>query len=386
MLVLSRGALASPAAQVLEHVRRGGVAMREDLVDSTELSPATVSRAIAALISARLLRPRPEMGRIGTAGRPSVPVQLEARCHAVVGIHVGIARTVTALTDIGGRLLETVESPRPARQRDLWQHLVAQISALHTTGRRVMSVGLVGAWTDLGVDGDELGRWLSAALGLEVTTADHIAAAAAAEHAVGARGADGPTVYVYARDAVGFAVAEETAVGTVVTRASRLTHFPTGSQVTCTCRAVGCLETTVGDRAIAVRAQAEGVVDVPDVAALHEAARAGSRPARTLLRERAVVLGRAAAAVRDMVGNDRVVLIGQAFTASPHVRDAVLEGFEQATTLPPVDVTFGHHGHNLQAAAASAVALVPFTDDPLALHATARADDGPCQPGRFRSA
>lgn len=369
MLVLSHGAHTSPAARVLDQVRRGGVMMRDDLVESTELSQATVARAVATLVDAELVRLRPDMGRLGAAGRPSIPLQLDTRRHAVVGAHLGRVRTTVALSDLRGRVLESVDLATPADLGGFAGRLASTMAAMRRGGRAVVSAGLVGAWTDLGVGREGLGAELGAALGLDVATADHITAAAAAEHAVGATGADGTTAYVYARDTIGFAVAQESPFGTVISRSSRLTHFPIGSAAPCPCRAIGCLEATASDRSIVVKAVADGIVDTAEMAALHDAARAGSTRARKVLHDRAMALGRAAAFVRDMVGCDRIVLVGQGFA---HVRAAVIEGFDQATTLPPVEVDFGHHGDDLQAVAAGTIALATFAEDPLALVAAAR--------------
>lgn len=367
MLVLSHGVQASPAARVLDQVRRGGIVMRDDLVEATELSQATVARAVGTLVDAELVRLRPDMGRAGATGRPSIPIQLDTRRHAVIGAHIGRVRTTVALSDLRGRVLESVTVPTPAEPDGFAARLASTMAAMRD-GRSVVSAGLVGAWTDLGLDRDELGAELGISLGTDVATSDHITAAAAAEHAVGATGAAGTTAYVYARDTIGFAIAQESPFGTVISRSSRLTHFPIGSTAPCPCRAIGCLEATASDRAIAIRAMADGIIDDARVAALHEAARAGSPLARAVLHDRAVALGRAAAFVRDMVGCDRIVLVGQAFA---HVREAVVEGFDQATTLPPIEVGFGHHGDDLQAVASGTIALARFAEDPLTHTASA---------------
>lgn len=354
---------------MLDQIRRGGVVMRDDLVEATELSQATVARAVSTLVDAGLVRPRPDMGPVGATGRPSIPLQLDARRYAVIGVHLGRVRTTVALSDLRGRVIESVDSLTPAGLAGLARHLADAVASIDLGGRFVVSAGLVGPWADLGIDREELGSDLGDELGLDIATADHITAAAAAEHAVGASGADGATAYVYARDTIGFAVAQESAIGTVISRSSRLTHFPIGSTVPCSCRAIGCLEATASDRSIVLRALADGLIEIADVAALDEAGRAGSSAARALLRDRAVALGRAAAFVRDMVGCDRIVLVGQAFA---HVRDAVVEGFDQATTLPPLPVEFGRYGDDLQAVAAGTIALAQFAEDPLARAAAAR--------------
>lgn len=362
MLVLSHSAHASPATRVFDQIRRGGVVMRDDLAFSTELSQATVARTVASLVDAELVRLRPDMCRMGATGRPSVPLQLESRRHGVIGVHLGRVWTTVALSDLRGRIVESVDLPTPGDLDGFAGRLASAASSLELRGRSVVSAGLVGAWTDLGWNRDALGADLASVLGLDVATSDHITAAAAAEHTVGATGMSGSTAYVYARDTIGFAVAQETEIGTVISRSSRLTHFPIGSAAPCPCRAVGCLEATASDRSIAVKALADGIVDVAGVTAVQEAARRGSFRARDVLHDRAIALGRAAAFVRDMVGCDRIVLVGQAFA---HVRDAVIEGFDQATTLPPIRVDFGHHGDDLQAVAAGTIALIRFAEDPL---------------------
>lgn len=366
MLVVSHS---SPAARVLDQIGRGGAVLRDDLVESTELSAATVSRVIATLVDAHLVRPRPDLARVGATGRPSIPLQLDSRRHSVIGVHLGRTRTTVALADVRGRIIASIEVVTPPCE--LAAHLTAAIRTVRSADRLLISVGIVAPWTDLGLDREALAGEVSRAVGVEIRTADHITAAAAAEHAVGARGAAGMTAYVYARDTIGFAVVQESAIGTVISPATRLTHFPIGSAVVCPCRAVGCLEATASDLSIARRAVADGLVDVVDVVALEREAQGGSVDARAVLRERAVTLGRAAAFVRDMVGCDRIVLMGQGFTAVKQVRGAVIESFDQSTTLPPIAVSFGHHRASLQAVAASTIALTPFAEDPVGVVAAA---------------
>ena len=368
MLVVSHGTYARPAARVLGHVRRAGVVLREDVVAATGLSPATVSRAISQLIEAGLLQPRPDMGRIGAVGRPSVPVQLDASDYGVIGVHLGRLMTTVCLADLRGRVLERSDHPTPRTLTDALALIRSSADELrsHDPERVVVAAGVVAPWTDLDFSSDEVRRRLGDALGVRVLPVDHITAAAAAEHAMDAEGSAGTTAYVYARDTIGFAVAEGVGDQTTVSRTSLLTHFPTGSATPCRCLSTGCLEATASDQAIARRAQAEGLIAEPDVRHLLAAATDSARAAE-ILRERAQVLGRAAAFVRDMLGCDRVVLVGQGFTSYEPARQHVVEAFEQATSLPPLTVTFGRYGADLQGVAASAVALVPFDEDPLGL-------------------
>jgi predicted NBD/HSP70 family sugar kinase len=374
MLVVSHGPQARSTARVLGEVRRAGVVLREDVVAATGLSSATVSRTIAQLTDAGLLRPRPDMGRIGAVGRPSVPVQLDARGHAVIGVHLGRLMTTVCLADLRGRVLERSEHPTP-------DSLGAAVALIRSSaddlrsrepGRVIVSAGAVAPWTSVNLSREAVGQRLGEALGVRVLPVDHITAAAAAEHAMDGQGSVGATAYIYARDTIGFAVAERAGDETRVSRTRLLTHFPTGSAAPCRCRLTGCLEATASDQAIAGRAEAEGLIDQPDVRHLHERAADGSTRAAEILRERARVLGRAVAFVRDMLDCERVVLVGQGFTSYQPARRHVIEGFEQATSLSPLDVTFGRYGSDLQEVAASAVALVPFDEDPLGLVRHAR--------------
>lgn len=364
MLVLSH-AHAAPAARVFDHVWRGGAVMREELAEVAGLSAATVSRAVRALTDEGLIRQRRDIGRIGSTGRPSIPLGLDTTRHAVVGVHAGRVLTTIAVADLRGRVVAAVDIPTPVDVASL-PHLVATaLAGLDGGSRMLVSGAIVSPWTDLGIDRARLTEQLSCALGVQVVAADHVTAAATAEHSADARAADGVTAYVYARDTIGFAVVEQTPVGTVVTRSSRLTHLPIGSTQLCSCLATGCLGATASDRAIALRAVGEGLLAEADVAGLHKLADAGSARAIDLLHDRATTLGRAAAFVRDMVDCDRVVLMGQAFTSHAAARNVVLDAFEQSTTLGPTSVDFGHHGPRLQAVGACTVALVPVREDPL---------------------
>lgn len=367
MLVVSHGTNASSVARVFDHVRRGGAVLREDLVSAVGLSPATVSRAIADLSRAGLVRARPEMGRVGAVGRPSIPVQLETRAHGVIGVHLGRRWTTVALADLRGHVLEHVDFPNSESIRQTIERVCETVEHLASSaaGRILVSAGVVSPWIDLKNSREQILERVGEALGVPVLDADHITAAAAAEHGLAGQGSIGTTAYVYARDTIGFAIAEGSADQTTVTRARMLTHFPTGSAYPCRCRSMGCLEATASDNAIALRAHAEGLIAEPDIQGVHAAARAGSPRAQEILRDRARVLGRAVAFVGDMLDCDQIVVIGQGFTSYVPARRHAIEGFEQTTSRSPLTLRFGNLGTELQAVAACSVALVPFCDDPL---------------------
>lgn len=369
MLIRPHGAAGSAASRVLGHVRRAGVARREFVVDATGLSAATVSRTISALIEAQLLTQRPDMARSGAIGRPSVPVQVDRRRHGVLGAHVGRLATSVGLADLNGRLVDVREYATGEDVDAIVGDLLAALDSLRAASpdRSVLTAGLVAPWLDLGVDQRSFVSRVETELGLPVASAEHVTAIASAEHTVGRQGTSGQTAYVYARDTIGFVVAHDDAERTTISSTSRLTHFPTGSSRVCSCRKLGCLEATASDEALVRRAHAEGLIAGLDSDLLYEAAEAGSARAHAILMGRAGHLARAAAFVRDMVDPDHTVLLGRAFTRYAPARDRLVEVFEDASTEASPGLSFGNYGEDLQPIAASAIALGPVYEEPLAL-------------------
>lgn len=367
MIVLARGRFGSAPARVLEQVRRSGPVTREELARVTGLSPATVARTIGTLVEEHLVRERTDLVR-GGVGRPSAPVDLDPDHHVTLGVHVGKRLTTVGLVDLAGNLVSQTRGATPESGAEAIVSTAVrgatQLLAANPD-RSVLSAGLVAAWGDVDVDEADLGDRLAAATGFEVSTAHHVAAVVAAEYMAKRRDADGCTAYVYVRDTAGFALANDVPDRTEVSRVAALTHFPTRSPLLCGCGRAGCFVAVASDHALARRAHETGVVARPEIEALHAAARAGSAAAHALLCERARVLGETAAVVRDMVAPDRVVLVGQAFTGYPPALDEVAAAFRDATTLPPIELSFTRFGAGVQAVAAGTVALGPVYEDPL---------------------
>jgi len=335
-ITVIRGRFGPAAAQVLEQVRAIGVAHRDELASSTELSLATVGRVVGQLTDARVLRECPQKVRSRSIGRPGIAVEVDVDHYLTAGVHIGRRITTVALGDLTGRVVAAETIRRAPGERVDLDGVSRRAAALlaGNPGRPPISVGLVGPWRELGLPPGELGAELHDLTGLEVRTADHIAAVAATEFFHRRRGTPGVTLYVYARDTVGFAVATDKGTHTEVSRVGSLTHYPTGSDVPCWCGRTGCLQVTAGDEAVLPSARAR-------------------------------LLGEAAASVRDMVAPDRVVLVGQAFTGCPGVRDDITSAFSDTTALGDVPLSFTRFGAGIQAITACTIALGPVYDDPL---------------------
>ncbi|QBX55270.1 ROK family protein [Nocardioides seonyuensis] len=372
MITVTRGSLGSTAAQVLEQVRAGGVVHRDEIAVRTALSVATVGRVVGQLAEVGILRERPDRTRLGGVGRPGVPVEVNPDRFVTIGVHLGRRIATVALGDLTGRVLDSQTHERRSGESPDLLELSRSAARLlgRAPGRTPLSAGLVAPFRELGLDHESLGAALHDLTGLDVATADHIAAVAASEFLHRRHGTPGVTLYVYARDTVGFAVAVDKGVQTEVSRVGSLTHFPTGSSERCSCGRTGCLEAAAGDASVVAAAAATGLVSAPTIDAVYAAV---AEPGiRALLRARARALGEVAAAVRDMIAPDRVVLVGQAFTGCAAVLEDITRAFHEATALGEVPLSFTRFGSGIQAIAACTIALGPVYDDPLAAatHAT----------------
>lgn len=367
MITVARGRFGSTQAQVLEQIRVGGLVTREQIVAGSGLSVATVGRAVTALVEAGVLRERPDRIRSGTVGRPGTPVEIDPERYVVVGLHIGRRIATVALADLAGRVVahRTVRRPAVAAPdlADLSRVAASLLGSL--PHRAPLSAGLVAPWLELGLDPLACGREFEQLTGLDVQTGDHIAAVAAGEFLHRRHGTPGVTLYIYARDTIGFAVAVAKGEMVEVSRVASLTHFPTGAGgASCGCGRTGCLQAVAGDEAIVRAARATRRISGADIGSVYEAS--DDPWVLSLLRDRARMLGGAASAVRDMTAPDRVVLVGQAFTGCPRVVDDVLAGYRTGA-LTDVPVSFTRFGSGIQAVAACTVALAPVYEDPIGL-------------------
>jgi predicted NBD/HSP70 family sugar kinase len=367
VLVLARGRFGSAPARVMQQVRRSGALTREDLTRLTGLSPATVARTVGVLLDECLLRERPDLGRPGAVGRPSVPLEIDPRRHSVLGVHVGKRVTTVGLVGLDGSVVGQSRFRTRGDADELAGRVVRHAGALVSSSleRTVLAGGVVAPWEEVPYDEQRLAAAVAAGTGLEVETANHVAAVAAAEYLAKRRAGDSCTAYVYVRETAGFALANDLLDRTEISRVAALTHFPTRGDEACSCGQRGCFAAVAGDEAVARRAVQAGIVPGPEIDDVLTAARNGDRGADQLLRDRARVLGATTAVIRDMLAPDSVVLVGQAFTGYPPAVPDVVAAFDAATTLAPMTLSFTRFGSGIQAVAAGTVALGPFFDDPL---------------------
>lgn len=357
LITLARRERGPAAAQVMELVRSGGTAHREQVASRGGLSVATVRRATTSLLDAGVLRERCDLTPDGAVGRPSHPVEIDPDSHLVIGVTLSAAHAVVALGDLSGRVVNRVRIPRRspggdvAGEMDTVSRVAARLLAT-APGRSALSVGLVAGWVDLGEDPTRAAAELEDSTGLPVRVGDPVGAAAAAEHFARRTDVGGRTAYVYAGDSVGWAMVLDRGECTEYFRGVSLAHFPAPSLgldlPTCACGRTGCLAEAVAEDRFADRHAGHG------------------EGAAGQLRARARVLGRVAAAVRDMAAPDRVILAGSAFTEWPAYLDDVLREFRLGEPWGAVPVEFARHGAD-ESVASCTVALGPVFEDPLLL-------------------
>lgn len=365
-ILISQGRFGTSAGRVLEEVRGRRLVSRDQIARGTGISVATVARAVSALLDAGMIRERADLVAPGTVGRPGIPVEINPERHVVIGVHLGLRLATVALGDLAGRVVESQTIPHVPEtlEMDRIAQLAAQLLGSQP-GLVPLAGGVVAPWLDLGIDRHNTGQLLHDFLGLEVMTGDHVAAVAAAEFIHRRHGLGGATLYVYARETLGFALAVDKGGTTEVSRVASLTHFPTDGAARCRCGRTGCAAANLSDHALARVAYDAGIVKRPTIEAVHAIVRT-SPTARHLLVQRAAGLGRIVGIVSDMLGPDRVVLVGEAFTGFPPALEDVVAGYRSQTARAPVELSFTRFRSGVQAIAACTVAVGPVYADPLA--------------------
>ena len=260
---------------VLQQIAGGEPRSRARVAAETGLTRGTVSSLVGELIELDLLRETGEDQRSGRAGRPGLALELSDRVVAV-GLEVNVDYLAVCVEDLAGNVRyekhvhtdnrRSAPGPVLSRLARLARGAEDVIAAdgLVSAGIAVALPGLVSAesgtllrapnlgWTDIAV-ADEISSRLG---GVPVRADNEANLAALAEHWQGvARGQDN-FICVFVEVGVGAGIF----IGGDLFRGSHgfgaelghITVDPDGLR--CQCGAVGCLETIVGQEAIARRA------------------------------------------------------------------------------------------------------------------------------------
>lgn len=373
-------------AAVFAAVRQRGAIARDVIAQVTKLSIATVNRQVTALLDAGILRERADLAVSGAIGRPRVPVEVNHEPFLTLGIHIGARTTSIVATDLFGRTLDAVETPTPRGGQ------AQALASLAGSARRYLSRwhrrrplwvgvaigGVVDSFTGhvdhprLGWTQAPVGPVLAETLGLPVSVASHVDAIAGAELLLGMRRAPSPTassLYVYARETVGFALVIGGRVHSPASGPGTIAALPVQSDIL---GGTGQLESTVSDEAVLAAARKRGLIPASgpsaSMATLLRSARGdgpGAADARDLLAERGRVLGGVVALLRDMLNPDEVIVGGQAFTEYPEGMQHVEAEFAARSVLAARDIRVTAFGNRVQEAGAGIVSLGGLYADPI---------------------
>lgn len=368
------------AAAVLRAVLDHGPIARSSIARVTRLSAATVTGVASALLRERLIREVPEAAGPPGIGRPHVPLDLDPGAVAVLGVHIAVPRTTVALLDLRGRVIAQRRDPHDGRDpTSVLTALAGRIAEFrreHRGRRRIAGLGLAtGGWVDtaggavvehpvLGWRNVPVAATLAEATGLPVHVDSNSRALLRAEQLFGddAPRARQSAVHLFVGNVVDVAFA----AGGIVhegprSAAGAVAHLPVeGCAEPCACGRLGCLQAAVSERVTVRRALAAGLIARPEIGDLVEVATAGRTEAVELLRERARLVGRAAALLLDLF-DPEILVVAEAGANRLPACLATLREEVAARSSAAVDVTravrVSSFPANVLAVAGGAVAL-----------------------------
>lgn len=341
-------------------------AARAELVRVLGLDQSTVTRIVATLLRAGLIRETGVPGDQAAAGRPRVPLELAADARYAVGLHFGKRWTTVGLTDLRGRCVTSLvqeRDPSDARAtvRDgatLVDRVLAQAPG------PVIGVGVgTGGWvdSDAGVvhDNSVLG-WhevplralLAERLGRPIVIDSHVRAQTRAELLFGAARSAADVAYLFVGNVVemGLAMDGDVRVGTHAaggSMADLVVPAPEGGYVR--------LGDAATDSAVLERAQRAGLLAAGD--------RLDDR-AEAPLRDRAHLIAGAVAQLLGLLDPELVVLGGGALIVPAHL-DYVREVVARTVAVDPDRIVASDIGPQPLVTAAAATLLDAYYTDPI---------------------
>jgi predicted NBD/HSP70 family sugar kinase len=314
----------SNAAAVLTATLDHGPVARSSVARLAGLSPAAVSRLTTGLINARLVKEVPQACDPHGVGRPHVPIDIDTSALVAVGVHIAAGHATLSLLDLRGRVIARERighvDTHPERLLDRLGARVPGFIAAHAGGRVPMGLGVAtGGWVDsaggrvvahpvLGWRGVAVGQILAAATGLQVSVDNHSRALARAERAFGDVRARTSIVHLLVGNVVDAAFATGDTVHTGPrSAAGAVAHLPVpGRSEPCPCGGRGCLEAVVSSQTVARRAAKAGIAG--GFTSLLDAALARDGQARAIFRDRARLVGAAAAVLLDVLNPELLVV------------------------------------------------------------------------------
>ncbi len=375
---------------IVRELHEGGPLSRSELVAHTGLTRSTIRGLVGELSAAGLASELPA-ARLGTPGRPSPVVRLDAPGAVALGLEIAVDSLAVAVVGLGGEVFERRRLDR-ARGQSSVDEIVGQLAGLveavlvpgsprgTLVGAGVAIVGVVRRSDGRVAQAPNLG-WIDVPLGerladrlrlaVPIAVANEADLGALAEHRRGAATGVDDVLFISGEVGVGGGALIG---GRPLTGAAgyggEVGHFPvnpTGRP--CRCGSSGCWETEVGEDALLRRAgypTAGGRAAVDEV--LAEAA-TGSTTALDALDETGRWLGVGLAGLVNVL-NPRLVVLGGLFgRIYPFIRGclaAELHRLALPASRDLVQVVPATLGVDAPLLGAAELAFEPLLDDPAA--------------------
>ncbi|CAB0673072.1 ROK family protein [Corynebacterium diphtheriae] len=219
----------SPAASCLHLIRHLQPVTRATLVNGSGKSQPTVTRAVAALMEAHLVRERPDLSIPQGPGRPTIPIELAPSPWVHIGVAVGTRATyIGAYNTRGIALREKMIEIRPASTSidtyiDAITTAITELTTLSelplasigiSSSGRVSPTGLVTA-ANLGWDRLDIVSTLYKQIPVPIAVTSVITAIAGAEQQAQDPKHPSTTLIFYADDSTGAALETTESITTV---------------------------------------------------------------------------------------------------------------------------------------------------------------------------
>ena len=335
---------------ILNVIREHGPLSRADISKVSGYNLRSVSSLVEELLGDDLVYENDavEVPR----GRRPIPVHLNRKAAAALGIDIGRRRTTGLLMDLGGHVihemeLKTPECKRPDKYAD-WTMTVAEKmfeSASDVTpplcGIGVAVPGLI-AKKGLRVSytmqeaAEHIRRELIHAYGVEVMVENDARMMAMGYLWFGKGGTYNSFAVLKIGAGLGLGIVEEgrTLQG-AMGFAGELGHIPMGdNRIQCPTGQYGCLENIASGAGITRMAEERGL-EKTDAKEVAELVRQGNLEAKQIFHEFTVALGRGIATVLNLYNPEAVILGGRVASAADVFLDDLRE-IVAAHTLPPI--------------------------------------------------
>ncbi|MEW1783315.1 ROK family transcriptional regulator [Arthrobacter sp. NPDC080086] len=330
---------------ILDAIRRSPAGLsRVELAQIVGLSPQTISNISRRLLDQSLIV---EAGKEGTGpGKPRTMLRLNPAGMYAVGVHVDPAVLTFVLLDLVGDVVRHTRIPTPdgSEPGAIIDTIAAEIKQLiddsgvdraKIAGLGVASPGPIDLVAGAVVDPPLLPGWdrvnlrdaLAEATGLSTILDKDVTSAAVAETWAGGPSGAGSFLFMYMGTGIGCGlVLNGEVVRGVSGNAGEIGHVivdPDGPE--CDCGQRGCVKSSAIPQVLVAKAVATGVLDGPEeghsapavqerFAELCAMAYGGHEGAVGILRDSAVLVSRAVAAVINALDVDRVVFGGPFWT------------------------------------------------------------------------